>query len=181
VTECSEEEDLAISVVVATPVNMAEALSPAMSAGPVLLPENHEPSAEVTVEPPEVSEAPPAVEEDLAEQPANLPASNVMPAPPEEPAYGEEKEEVEGPMVAGNEIGDVTEQESEEVQDKVIPEAPPVEEEASEGPGSFISGDLTVDEILLVNQDIPEAPVTHPLHPIPPTTLSPERESSLAF
>ena len=164
VMEPIEDEELPVSVV------SEEALNPATSAGPVVLPDNHEPSAEVTVEAPEVSESPPAVEEELAEQLADLPAINVMLAPP----YGEGKE---GPMVAGNEIRAVTEQESEEEQDKVIPDALPVEEEASEGPGSFISGDLTVDEILLVNQDLPEPPVSHPLHPVPPTAPSPERES----
>ena len=163
VAETIEEEDLSVSVLV-----------PTQSAGTVLLPENHVPSPEVTVETPEVSEAPPAVEEDPPELPEDLPAINVMPAPPEEPAYGEVKEAGAGPVVAGNEMGGVTEQENAEVQDEVIPEAPAVEEEASDGQGIFVSGDLTVEEILLVDRNVPEPPVTHP---VPPSAPSPERES----
>ncbi|CAL8266445.1 unnamed protein product [Lota lota] len=113
----------------------------------------------------------------ILEEEEDLPAINVMPDPPEETANGEVKEEGEDPVVTGKETGDVTEQENEEVLVEVIPKDPEVEEKASDGLGIFVSGDLTVDELLLVNQNEPEPPVTHSLHPVPPTALSPERES----
>ncbi|KAJ3592308.1 hypothetical protein NHX12_007436 [Muraenolepis orangiensis] len=128
VTETIEQEDLPVSVLVATPENIEDTGEATPSAGTVLLPEKHEPSPEVTVEAPE---APPAVEEDLPEQP---------------------------------------------VQDDVIPQAPVGKEEASDGPGIFVSGDLADAEILLVSQNPSEPPVTHSLRPFPPTALSPERE-----
>ncbi|CAL8341653.1 unnamed protein product [Boreogadus saida] len=116
-------------------------------------------------------------EEDLPQQPEDLPAINVNPAPPEEPANGEVEEEGEDVVVTGEETGDVIEQKNEEEPVEVVAEDPVVEERASDGLGIFVSGDLTEDELLLVNTKEPERPVVNPLPPGPPTALTPERES----
>lgn len=81
---------------------------------------------------------------------------------------------------------EATEKEGQEVKEETAPEAPPVEEEAPEAPAvdeeapeapQISTEDLTEDEILLVNKDEPEPPVTDSLSPVQPTALSPERES----
>ncbi|KAG7238860.1 hypothetical protein INR49_030404 [Caranx melampygus] len=66
--------------------------------------------------------------------------------------------------------------EGEEQENLETPEAPVMETEETEV--SIISTeDLTEDEILLVNRDEVEPPVTDSLSPAKPTELSPERES----
>ncbi|KAK2840012.1 hypothetical protein Q5P01_013752 [Channa striata] len=56
-----------------------------------------------------------------------------------------------------------------------VPEAPTVATEATEAP-KISTNDLTQDEILLVDQEGPEPPVTDPLSPVQPTTWTSERE-----
>uniref|UniRef100_A0A667Z3N6 Interphotoreceptor matrix proteoglycan 2 n=1 Tax=Myripristis murdjan TaxID=586833 RepID=A0A667Z3N6_9TELE len=71
---------------------------------------------------------------------------------------------------------EVTEEEGLEVQVGVAPEAPAVEEETPKAP-EILREDLTEDEILLVDKDIIEPPITDFPSPAQPTVLSPERES----
>lgn len=71
---------------------------------------------------------------------------------------------------------EVTEEEGQEVQVGVAPEAPVVEEETPKAP-EILTEDLTEDEILLVDKDIIEPPITDFPSPAQPTVLSPERES----
>ncbi|KAM3608409.1 uncharacterized protein V6R79_024659 [Siganus canaliculatus] len=89
---------------------------------------------------------------------------NVDVISPEEPAFEE------------SDVGGETGSEGEEVIEEIMPEAPAVEEVAPEAP-QISTEDLTEDEIILVNQEEPELPVTDILDPIQPTALSPERES----
>ncbi|XP_062288258.1 interphotoreceptor matrix proteoglycan 2 [Scomber scombrus] len=90
--------------------------------------------------------------------------SNVVLSYPEEPVLEE------GGMEAP------TESERQEVIEETPPEAPAVVEGGPEAP-QISTEDLTEDEILIVNQDEQEPPVTDSLSPIQPTVLSPEKES----
>ncbi|XP_074514145.1 interphotoreceptor matrix proteoglycan 2 [Sebastes fasciatus] len=100
-----------------------------------------------------LTDVPPAHEEVNPEEPAENADIDVMLTYPEEPVFDE------GGM---------------EVKEETTPEAPPVEEEGPAAP-EISTEDLTEDEIILVNKD--EPPVTDPLSTVPPTSLSPERES----
>jgi len=71
---------------------------------------------------------------------------------------------------------DATECEGQEVKEETAAEAPPAEEDGPAAPE--ISTEDLEEEILLVNEDEVERPVTDSLSPAEPTTLlSPERES----
>lgn len=115
---------------------------------------SHEDSNPVDVQPVEVT----------AEPPAEEPHSDVEALP-------------EPPMSEEASVEDMTEVMGREVKEEAVSEAPPVvEEEVSEAP-QISTEDLTEDEILLVNQELPEPPATEYLSPAPPTALSPEKES----
>lgn len=95
---------------------------------------------------------------------AEEPRSDVGAQPPVAPLLEE---------VAVDETAEVIGQ---EVDEEVVSEAPQLEEKVSEAP-QISTDDLTEDEILLVNQDLPEPLATEYLSPEPPTALSPEKES----
>lgn len=99
---------------------------------------------------------------------------------PEQPAEGADVSVVlpypEGPVLEEAIVEEATESEGQDVKEETVPEAPAVEEEVPEAP-QISTEDLTEDEILLVNKDEPEPPVTDFLSPVQPTALFPERES----
>lgn len=80
------------------------------------------------------------------------------------------------PVLEEATVDETTEVIGQEVEEEILSEAPLVEEKVSEAP-QISTEDLTEDEILLVNQDLPEPPATEYLSPAPPTALSPEKES----
>ncbi|XP_031725230.1 interphotoreceptor matrix proteoglycan 2 [Anarrhichthys ocellatus] len=81
----------------------------------------------------------------------------------------------EEPVFEEGGMEEATEREEQEVKEETAPEAPPAEEEGPAAP-EMSTEDLTEDEILLVNKDELEPPVTDYLSPAEPTALSPERE-----
>lgn len=82
----------------------------------------------------------------------------------------------EGAAEDSNPAGVPPANEAEDVNANALPEAPAEVEETSEAP-KITTEDLTEDEIILVNKDGPELPVTDSMSPVQPTALSPERES----
>ncbi|KAM6955209.1 interphotoreceptor matrix proteoglycan 2 [Lycodopsis pacificus] len=82
----------------------------------------------------------------------------------------------EEPVFEEGGMKEATEREGQEVKEETAPEAPPAEEEGPAAP-EISTEDLTEDDILLVNKDELEPPVTDYLSPDEPTALSPERES----
>lgn len=155
--ETTEEEVLPALVEPPEAVDVAsEASEP--EAADVDLPSVDEDSVEVTEEESNLTDVPSADVD--PEQPAEEADVNVVLTYPEEPVLEEEATVSEGP----------------EVIEESVPEAPPIEEEGPAVP-EISTEDLTEDEIILVNQDEPEPPVTDPLIPAQPTALSPERES----
>ncbi|XP_068590216.1 LOW QUALITY PROTEIN: interphotoreceptor matrix proteoglycan 2 [Cebidichthys violaceus] len=82
----------------------------------------------------------------------------------------------EEPVFEEGGMEEATEREGQEVKEETAPAAPPAEEEGPAAP-EISTEDLTEDEILLVNKDELEPPVTDYLNPAEPTALSPERES----
>ncbi|XP_037646066.1 interphotoreceptor matrix proteoglycan 2 [Sebastes umbrosus] len=121
-----------------------------------------EDSVEGTEEESNLTDVPPAHEEVNPEEPVENADIDVMLTYSEEPVFDE------------GGIEEATESEGQEVKEETTPEAPPVEEEGPAAPEISIE-DLTEDEIILVNKD--EPPVTDPLSTVPPTSLSPEKES----
>ncbi|XP_034417678.1 interphotoreceptor matrix proteoglycan 2-like [Cyclopterus lumpus] len=73
-------------------------------------------------------------------------------------------------------MGDATESGGREVKEETAPEAPPAEEEGPAAPETSTE-DLKEEEILQVNEDELERPVSDSLSPAEPTALPPERES----
>ncbi|KAK9537837.1 hypothetical protein VZT92_005415 [Zoarces viviparus] len=82
----------------------------------------------------------------------------------------------EEPVFEEGGMEEATEREGQELKEETAPEAPPAEEEGPAAP-EISTEDLAEDEILLVNKDELEPPVTDYLSPDEPTALSPERES----
>lgn len=154
-----EEEGLPAEVPPPEDVDVAsEELEPETD----LLPDGED-SVEDTVEESNFTDAPPSDEEENSEDGV----SNVVFAYPE-PSEPEDLVFEDGGVEEAPE--------GEEQEDVETPEAPVVETEEPEL--SIISTeDLTEDEILLVNKDEDEPPVTDSLSPAKPTELSPERES----
>lgn len=96
--------------------------------------------------------------------------------PPAEEPHSDAEGQPVAPVLEEATADETTEVIGQEVEEEVASEAPPVEEKVSEAP-QISTEDLTEDEILLVNQDLPEPPATEYLSPAPPTALSPEKES----
>ncbi|XP_029315268.1 interphotoreceptor matrix proteoglycan 2 [Cottoperca gobio] len=126
--------------------------------------EASEPEAAETGLLPVGEESNPIVEEVIPEEPAIDADNNVMLSYPKEAVPSE------------GDVEEATESEGQEAKEETAPEAPPVEEEGPAAP-ELSAEDLTEDEILLVNIDEPEPPVTDYQGPAQPTALSPERES----
>lgn len=101
---------------------------------------------------------------------------DVNPEPPAEEADINLGSYPEAPVLEEVNVEEATEIIDQEVKEEIVPEAPAAEEKVSDAP-QISTEDLTEDEILLVNQDLPEPPATDYLSPAPPTALSPERES----
>lgn len=113
------------------------------------------------------------------EEDSNLPEvepEDVNPEPPAEEADINVETYPEAPVLEEGNAEGATEIIDQEVKEEIVPEAPAAEEKVSDAP-QISTEDLTEDEILLVNQDLPEPPATDYLSPAPPTALSPERES----
>ncbi|KAM3862309.1 interphotoreceptor matrix proteoglycan 2 [Diretmus argenteus] len=174
-TEIIEEEDLPVLItapdVVEETSDLAGEASEPAEVG--LLPVNID-SVDGTAEELNIPDGPPAVEEVLPEQPEDDTAINVVPAYPEPSEYGKKEE----PIDKGVPVEEATEKQGQEVQEGVVPEAPVVEQEASEAP-EISTEDLTEDEILMFDKAVSELPVTHSQSPAQPTALSPERVSPI--
>uniref|UniRef100_UPI0037E88A22 interphotoreceptor matrix proteoglycan 2 n=1 Tax=Semicossyphus pulcher TaxID=241346 RepID=UPI0037E88A22 len=101
-------------------------------------------------------------------------------APPEAVEVPSEATELETynelPVIEESGIEEATLSGGEELKEETAPEAPAVEEKAAEAP-AISTEDLAEDEILLVNKEETELPVTGTPSPPQPTALSPERES----
>lgn len=113
------------------------------------------------------------------EEDSNLPEvepEDVNPEPPAEEADINVDAYPEAPVLEEVNVEGATEIIDQEVKEEIVPEAPAAEEKVSDAP-QISTEDLTEDEILLVNQDLPEPPATDYLSPAPPTALSPGRES----
>lgn len=162
-SETTEEEGLPALVPPPEAVDVASEASEPAAAEAGLLPGDEE-TVEGTEEESKVIDVLPADEEVNPEQPVEDADINVLLTHPEEPVFEE----------GGME--EASESEGQEVKAETVPEAPAVEEEAPAAP-EISTEDLTEDEILLVNKDEPEPPVTDFLSPAGPTALSPERES----
>lgn len=135
-----------------------ETTEPASEAG--LLPvENN--SVENTEEEPDHAVAP-SEDEDNSNEPVEDADVNVL------------LTNLEGPVLEERNIKDITASEGENVKEETLPKAPVA---VSSQESQISTEDLTEDEILLVNQEEPELPVTDLLSPPQPTSLSPERES----
>ncbi|TNN54690.1 Interphotoreceptor matrix proteoglycan 2 [Liparis tanakae] len=81
------------------------------------------------------------------------------------------------PVVEEGGMEDATESEGQEAKEETAAEAPPVKEDGPAAP-EISTEDLEEEEILLVNEEEVERPVTDSLSPAEPTALlSPERES----
>ncbi|XP_070831339.1 interphotoreceptor matrix proteoglycan 2 [Chaetodon trifascialis] len=158
--ETIEEEGLPALIPPPEAVDVASEVEPA-AAEAGLLPVNED-LMEGTEEKFKVTEIPPADEEVDPIQPVE--DVNVALTNPEEPVFEE----------GGRR--EASESEGQEVKEETVPEAPAINEEAPAAP-EISTEDLTEDEILLVNKDEPEPPVTDILSPAGPTALSPERES----
>ncbi len=137
------------------------------------------------VPPPEAIDVVSEASETEVEEIDMLPLDEDVPPPDKEvnPIQPAEEADVNAalpyPEEPASEEGGVeesTESTGQEVKEETAPEAPAVEEEAPAVP-AISKEDLSEDEILLVNIEEPEPPVTVFLSPAQPTALSPERES----
>nr|XP_033472572.1 interphotoreceptor matrix proteoglycan 2 [Epinephelus lanceolatus] len=156
-TETTEEEGLPGLVPPPDAVDVASEASEPEAAETGLLPVGED-SVEGTEEDSNLTDVPSADEEVNPEEPVEDAEVNVMVTYPEEPVFEEGGMDNEGQEL------------------KEAPGAPPVEEVGPAAP-EISTEDLTEDEILLVNRDELEPPVTDSLIPAEPTALSPERES----
>ncbi|XP_042350711.1 interphotoreceptor matrix proteoglycan 2 [Plectropomus leopardus] len=168
VIEAEIPEELEISTI-ATETTEEEVL-------PALVPPSDAVEVAVEASEPDITEIGlPPVDEDsveVAEEESNL--TDVLSA--DEEVNTEEPEDVDINVVVTYPEEPASEEDSEGQEVKETPEAPPVEEEGPAAP-EISAEDLTDDEILLVNEEEPEPPVTDSLIPAQPTALSPERES----
>ncbi|KAI3355843.1 hypothetical protein L3Q82_004406 [Scortum barcoo] len=161
-TETTEEEGLPAIIPPPEAVDVASESTELGAAETGLLPVG-EGSVEGTKEESNLTDLPPA-DEEVKPEPVEDGDTNVVLTYPEEPVLEE----------GGMEV--VTESEGPEVKVETAPEAPAGENEMPEAP-EISTEDLTADEILLVDKDELEPPVTDSLIPPQPTALSPERES----
>lgn len=159
ITETIEEQGLPAQIPVPVGVEITGEEPQPEAAETGLLPVGDN-AVEGTPEESNFADAPPANEEVNPPKPEDA-AINVVLASSEEPVFDEDGFE------------ESTGSEGQEVKEETVPEAPIVVEVAPE----ISTEDLTDDEILLVNKDVPEPPVTDSLSPAEPTALSPERES----
>lgn len=116
------------------------------------------------------------VGDNSAEDTEEAEPEDVNPEPPAEEADVNAETYPEAPVLEEVNVEEVTEIIDHEVKEEIVPEAPAAEEKVSDAP-QISTEDLAEDEILLVNQDLPEPLATDYLSPAPPTALSPERES----
>lgn len=151
-TETTEEEGLPALVPPPEAVDVVSESSEPEAAETSLLPVG-EGSVEGIEEETNLTDVPPA-DEEVSPKPVEDTDINVVLTYPEEPELEE----------GGMEKATVSE--GQEVKVETAPEAPEI-----------LTEDLTEDEILLVDKDELEPPVTDSLNPPQPTALSPERES----
>ncbi|XP_019207978.1 interphotoreceptor matrix proteoglycan 2 isoform X2 [Oreochromis niloticus] len=162
ITETKEEKGLPAQIPIPGAVDITSEASQPEPTKMSLLPVGDN-SVEGTSEESNPADVPPANEEANTPKPEDA-AITVLSASPEEPVFEE------------NGLEESIENQNQERKEEALSEAPVVLEEPPETPE--ISGeDLTDDEILLVNKDVPEPPVIDSLGPAQPTALSPERES----
>ncbi len=161
-TETKEEEVRFALVPPPEAVDVASESSEPEAAETGLLPVG-EGSVEGTEEETNLTDVPPA-DEEVNPEPVEDADINVVLKNSEEPVF----------EVGGKE--EATESKGQEVKVETAPEAPAVDEETPEAP-EISTEDLTEDEILLVDKDELEPPVTDSVSPPQPTALSPERES----
>lgn len=162
ITETKEEKGLPAQIPIPDAVDITSEASQPEPTKMSLLPVGDN-SIEGTSEESNPADIPPANEEANTPKPENA-AINVLSASPEEPVFEE------------NGLEESVENQDQERNEEALSEAPVVVEEPPETP-EISREDLTDDEILLVNKDVPEPPVTDSLGPAQPTALSPERES----
>lgn len=170
-TEAQEEEHL--DVVVADEVEIPEVLQISTIATetreqelPALVPAPDIADSAGEASHPEAEETSPGSEDS---NPAEVPPAN-------EAEQSEDHTDVAVDLTALEEP--VLKEGGTESEGKNAPPAPA--EETPEAP-KISTEDLLEDEILLVNEDGPEAPVTESLSPAEPTALSPERESPFTW
>ncbi|XP_026001410.1 interphotoreceptor matrix proteoglycan 2 isoform X3 [Astatotilapia calliptera] len=162
ITETKEEKGLPAQIPIPDAVDITSEASQPEPTKMSLLPVGDN-SIEGTSEESNPADIPPDNEEANTLRPENS-AINVLSASPEEPVFEE------------NGLEESVENQDHERNEEALSEAPVVVEEPPETP-EISREDLTDDEILLVNKDVPEPPVTDSLGPAQPTALSPERES----
>lgn len=162
ITETKEEKGLPAQIPIPDAVDLTSEASQPEPTKMSLLPVGDN-SIEGTSEESNPADIPPDNEEANTLRPENS-AINVLSASPEEPVFEE------------NGLEESVENQDHERNEEALSEAPVVVEEPPETP-EISREDLTDDEILLVNKDVPEPPVTDSLGPAQPTALSPERES----
>ncbi|AWP13380.1 putative interphotoreceptor matrix proteoglycan 2 [Scophthalmus maximus] len=158
----TEEESLPALVPPPEAVDIVSEASEPESAETDLLPVDEE-SMEGTIEDSDLTDVPPAHEETNPEEAAiSVVFENLEPS-----ENGEES------VFEDHGVEEATQSEGQEV---MVDSETPEETEAPGAP-SISKEDLTEDEVLLVNKDESEPPVTDSLSPVQPTALSPERES----
>lgn len=166
-TETEEEEHLPTLV---PPPEALDVVSEA--SGPDVAEIGHLPVDENSVEgESDFSDVPPVDEVVNSEQPEGDAPTDVAPPNSEPSGFGDEFVFEEGG------VEEATETKGPELgEDPEAPEAPAVAKETTEAP-VISTDDLMEDDILLVNKEEPEPPVTDSIGTAQPTTLSPEEES----